>query len=333
VHIPDTLSQESIAPFLTTLRRIREEVKKVIVGQEELLDLTLISLLTSGHSLIIGVPGLAKTLTVRTLAQVLSLEFKRIQFTPDLLPSDITGVEILEGNPLTGVKGFTFQKGPLFTNLLLADEINRTPPRTQSALLEAMQERAVTVGGTTYPLPDPFLVLATQNPIEQEGTFPLPEAQLDRFFFSIELTYPTYEEELKIIDRTTTGNPPQVEIVGDKETILALKGITPLVYIEPELKEIAVRLVRATRPNLTPISLVNKYVAYGASPRASQDLVLGAKARALLSGRTEVNLEDILRTLPWVLTHRIVLHYSAIREGIHPKKIVEEVIHSTPLPL
>jgi len=310
------------------LETIRGAVTSVIVGQTELIDTLLTSLLCQGHSLLIGVPGLAKTLSVRTLANALEMSFNRIQFTPDLLPSDITGSEILEGDVGGGRRAFRFEPGPVFANLVLADEINRTPPRTQSALLEAMQEREVSAGGTTHALPDPFLVLATQNPIEQEGTFPLPEAQLDRFFFAIELDYPDAQEETAIVRQTTGGDMPAVQPVATPETVRRLQAAVPALHAPDEVVETAVALVRASRPGAHSHELIRQYVAWGAGPRASQVLILGAKARAFLHGRDTAGYEDLLAMLPLVLRHRIVLNFSAERDGIKTGDILDAITAS-----
>jgi MoxR-like ATPase len=317
---------------LAGLAAVRAEVAKRIVGQTRLVDTLLLSLMTQGHALLTGVPGLAKTRSVRSLASALQLEFARIQFTPDLLPSDITGAEMLEGGVGEG-RRLRFERGPIFANLVLADEINRTPPRTQSALLEAMQERHVTAGGQSHPLPQPFLVLATQNPIEQEGTYPLPEAQLDRFAFGVTLGYPEGGEEREILRRTTAGAEPPITPVMDAAGVLALQDLVPRVPIRDEVIDVVVRLVRATRPDDDAPALVREAVAWGAGPRAGQVLVMAAKAAALLAGRPEAALEDVLEWLPEVLSHRVVLHPRAERAGIAMPEVLSAVRDAVRLPL
>jgi MoxR-like ATPase len=307
---------------------LREEIHKVLVGQDLLIELMILSLLTDGHLLIVGVPGLAKTLAVRILARALGLKFQRIQFTPDLLPSDITGSDVLEGTPLEGGFRFRFLPGPLFANLILADEINRTPPRTQAALLEAMEERAVTVGGVTHPLPRPFIVLATQNPIEQEGTFPLPEAQLDRFTFSLEMDYPSLEEEIAIVSRPPSPDLEGIQKVLDAEEILRFQRAVREIPVPLEIQELAVNLVRRTRPSGDAPEITRRYVQWGVSPRGAQLLVHAGRARALLYGHPVVGATDLVAVAPHVLSHRLILNYQGIREGIRPIKIVQELIHT-----
>lgn len=319
------LNPETAAAAATDLQAARREVERVIVGQKQLLDILLMSLLTQGHSLLIGVPGLAKTRSVRALADALALSFSRIQFTPDLLPSDITGSELLSGLP-GGERGFKFEPGPIFANLLLADEINRTPPRTQAALLEAMQERAVTVGKISHKLPAPFLVLATQNPVEQEGTFPLPEAQLDRFYFSLQLDYPSQDEEIEILRRTTAAAKISPSAILTAERILQLQQLTAAVAADTMALDLAVRLSRLSRPSVAGApKAVNDYVAWGAGPRAGQVLIWGAKAMALMAGRTAVALEDIVDLAPIVLAHRLVLNFNAERDRIFATDIVRAI--------
>ncbi len=321
----ESVNQSDADEAREILERIQQEVRKVIVGQEELVEILLVALLSRGHSLLIGVPGLAKTRSVQALADAMELSFNRIQFTPDLLPSDITGSEILDGDVQGGARSFRFEQGPVFANLVLADEINRTPPRTQAALLESMQERSVTVGTTTHPLPDPFLVLATQNPIEQEGTFPLPEAQLDRFFFSVNLTYPDEQQEMEIVRRTTVASQEQVQPVATAADIVRLQTLLPGIEAADEVIDTAVRLVRSTRPGPDAIKTINEYVAWGAGPRGSQDLILGAKALALLSGRTAASLADMVRLLPNVLGHRVVLNFSAERDKVTVDQLIPDI--------
>lgn len=303
-------------------RKLESEISKVIVGQEDIVKTVLISLFCDGHSLLVGVPGLAKTLLVNTISQALHLEFKRIQFTPDLMPSDITGSEVMDES-----RNFMFHKGPLFTNILLADEINRTPPKTQAALLEAMQERCVTVAGHRHVLPKPFLVLATQNPIEQEGTYPLPEAQLDRFMFNIYLDYPSYEEEVNIVKGTTSGISQQVNPILSAEEIIYFQQLVRKIPISDNVLEYAVGLAQKSRPNTdraTPF--VNNYVSWGAGPRASQCLVLGAKCHAAISGKYSPDIEDVKAIAKYVLRHRVVRNYKAEAEGISIEEVVKNLL-------
>jgi MoxR-like ATPase len=298
-------------------KAVRTEIAKVIVGQHEVIEELLIALLARGHCLLIGVPGLAKTLLISTLADVLHLDFNRIQFTPDLMPSDITGTEILEQNISTGAKEFRFIKGPVFANIILADEINRTPPKTQAALLEAMQEHRVTAANTTYTLGEPFFVLATQNPIEQEGTYPLPEAQLDRFMLNIWLDYPSEKEEIDIVKSTTSEYKPVLNKVLSAKDLILFQDLVRYVPIADNVIEYAVKLVAKSRPkNANAPDYVKKYISYGAGPRASQYLVLGAKVRALLDGRYTPNIDDIRALATSVLRHRLVMNFNAEAEGI-----------------
>lgn len=312
------------------MESIRREVAKVIVGQREVLQEILMSMVAGGHALLVGMPGMAKTTMVSTIAKVLDMEFKRIQFTPDLMPTDISGTEILETNRETGDREFRFIKGPIFTNLLLADEINRTPPKTQAALLEAMQEHCVTVGNTTYKLPKPFFVLATQNPVEQEGTYPLPEAQLDRFMFCIWLDYPEEDDEEQILSATTVTRKVTPEKVLDQNMLIRLQEVVRKIPVSDHVVKYTARLVRATRPsNPKAPAFVKEYLSNGAGPRAGQFLILAAKARAVLEGRIHVSCKDIkLAALP-VLRHRIYTNFAADSEGLTPvelvKRLVEEV--------
>ena len=311
--------------------RLRAEVGRRIVGQRGALDEILIAMLAGGHALLVGVPGLAKTLMIRSVAEAFDLDFRRIQFTPDLVPSDITGTEILDEDTATGSRSFRFVRGPVFANIVLADEINRAPPRTQAALLEAMQEHRVTAAGETMALPEPFFVLATQNPIEQEGTYPLPEAQLDRFLFDIRLGYPREQDEVEIL-RSTTGNQSvSLEAVLNGRQALALQRLVrDVACAEPALRY-AAALARATRPDdPTATSLVRRYVRWGAGPRAGQALVLGAKANALLSGRLHVAPDDIRRVAAPVLRHRVLPNFAAEGEGVNADRIVEDVLGATP---
>ncbi|MFQ5894606.1 MAG: AAA family ATPase [Nitrospinota bacterium] len=313
-------------------RAIREEVRKVIVGQEEVIDLALIALFAKGHCLLVGVPGLAKTLLISTLAQVLQLEFNRIQFTPDLMPSDITGTDILEETS-TGRRAFRFLKGPIFTHILLADEINRTPPKTQAALLQSMQEYKVTAGGTTYPLDLPFFVLATQNPIEQEGTYPLPEAQLDRFMFHIGVDYPSPEEEAQIVAQTTSTYRPSLQKVMDAAQILELQGLVRRVPAAPYVVEYAVSLARASRPgDPSAPDFAREWVEWGAGPRSSQYLVLGGRARAVLDGRYAVAIEDIRALAAPVLRHRILVNFKAQAEGVGAPEVIARLLRTVEPP-
>lgn len=301
---------------------VREEAAKVIVGQTDVVDQMLVSLLCRGHCLIVGVPGLAKTLLVGTLGRILGLDFKRIQFTPDLMPPDILGSEILQTSA-DGSRAFEYVPGPVFTNLLLADEINRTPPKTQAALLEAMQEKQVTVAGKTRPLAEPFVVYATQNPLEHEGTYPLPEAQLDRFMFLIEVDYPTEEEEMRIARETTGNRSEELKHILSGEEIIFYQGLVRRVPVPEHIYEYAVKLVRATRPSLdTSPEWVKQYVAWGAGPRAVQFLILGAKTRAALQGSYIVRKEDIDAIVEPVLMHRVVTNFAAESQGITPRKAV-----------
>src|SRR5512137_2228586 len=305
---------------------IREQIGRVIVGQDQVVDELLTSLFTGGHCLLIGVPGLAKTLLVSTLAQAVRLSFNRVQFTPDLMPSDITGTEVLEEDA-DRRRSFRFLRGPVFTNVLLADEINRTPPKTQAALLQAMQEYQVSAGGQTHPLERPFFVLATQNPIEQEGTYPLPEAQLDRFMFSVYLDYPSFEEEVHIVGATTAAATAAASPVLDAERILAFQELVRRAPAASPVIEYAVRLTQASRPAAAASpKFVRDYVAWGAGPRASQYLVLGAKARALLAGRFAASIEDVRALAPAVLQHRILTNFTAEAEGVTSREIVRRLL-------
>lgn len=298
--------------------QLSSEIGKVIVGQQDVVKAVIISLFSNGHSLLVGVPGLAKTLLVSTISEVLDLDFKRIQFTPDLMPSDITGSEILDES-----KKFKFNKGPLFTNVLLADEINRTPPKTQAALLEAMQERVVTVSGERYALPKPFFVLATQNPIEQEGTYPLPEAQLDRFMFNIPLDYPSYDEEIQVVKNTTSAKSVSLKNILSGEQILGFQNLIRKIPIADNVLQYAVGLAAKTRPGTEMATAeVNNYISWGAGPRASQYLVLGAKTHAAINGKYSPDIEDVQAIANYVLRHRIVRNYKAEAEGISEENVI-----------
>ncbi|HWP35871.1 MAG TPA: MoxR family ATPase [Thermodesulfobacteriota bacterium] len=305
------------------------EVRKQIVGQERVIEELLVALFARGHALLVGVPGLAKTLLISTLAEVLDLRFSRIQFTPDLMPSDITGTDVLQEDRATGQRGFTFLKGPIFANVVLADEINRTPPKTQAALLQAMQEYKVTAAGWTYPLDLPFFVLATQNPIEQEGTYPLPEAQLDRFMFEIGVDYPSRDDEQAIVKATTSAYRAQLAKVLDGPRILRLQELVRRVPVADSVVAYAVALCRASRPSAPEApAFVREWVAWGAGPRASQYLILGGKARALLHGRYAVAIEDVRALAPSVLRHRLVLNYRAESEGVRPLDVVARLLET-----
>lgn len=302
-------------------KQLKAEIGKVIIGQDEVIHLLLMSIFCKGHSLLVGVPGLAKTLLVNTVSEALGLSFRRIQFTPDLMPSDIVGAEILDEN-----RQFKFVKGPLFSNIILADEINRTPPKTQSALLEAMQERSVTVAGHTYTMAKPFFVLATQNPIEQEGTYPLPEAQLDRFMFNIEVGYPTFEEEVSIVKNTTAGVNATVNEVLSGEEIIFFQNLVRKIPVADNVYEFAINLVQASRPNTERAAeITNKYISWGAGPRASQNLILGAKAHAVLNGKYSPDKEDVLAVAKPILRHRLVKNYKAEAEGVSIEQIIDSL--------
>lgn len=310
--------------------RIKKEIRKVIIGQDQVIDELLIALLSNGHCLLIGVPGLAKTLLISTISMVLDLKFSRIQFTPDLMPSDITGTEIIQENITTGERTFKFMHGPVFANIILADEINRTPPKTQSALLQAMQEHEVTAGGQTYKLTEPFFVLATQNPIEQEGTYPLPEAQLDRFMFNIYINYPSTEEENLIVKTTTSAYFWDLEKVMGAEEIVRLQKLVRKVPVSDHVIDYAVKLARHTRPhsndNYKPLEYINNWVSWGAGPRASQYMVLGAKTRAVLDGRYTPSWEDVRAVALPVLRHRIVTSFNAEADGVGTLEIIQKLL-------
>lgn len=306
---------------------IHEELQKKIIGQSELIDLLLIALFANGHCLLMGVPGLAKTSLISALAEVLKLDFNRIQFTPDLMPADITGTDILEEDPVTGKRLFKFLKGPVFTNLLLADEINRTPPKTQAALLQSMQERQVSSGGKTYALSPPFLVFATQNPIEQEGTYSLPEAQLDRFMFHLNVDYPNLEEELEIVARTTAPNKETIEPVLSASEIIAIQDLVMRVPITEDAIRTSVELVRQTRPtDPSAPEMIRKFVSVGAGPRASQNLVLAAKSRAVLQGRSTVSKADILELAVPILRHRVLTNFLAEANHTTSESLIHQLL-------
>jgi MoxR-like ATPase len=315
-------------------RQMKEQIGKVIVGQAEVVEQLLMALFSRGHCLLVGVPGLAKTLLVSTVSKILHLTFKRVQFTPDLMPADITGTDILQDDPDTGRRKFIFLPGPIFANMVLADEINRTPPKTQAALLEAMQEHHVTAGSHTYHLPEPFFVLATQNPIEQEGTYPLPEAQLDRFMFNIIVDYPSRREEIDIMKRTTGDTKIQLEALLTGEQIMGLQDIVRQVVVAEHVFDYAADLVRATRPKEPGVpKFIPEFLSWGAGPRASQYLILGGKARALLHGRLHVTTDDIIAVAYPVLRHRLVTTFHADAEGVTTDDVIKRLIAAVPLPL
>lgn len=319
--------EAAAAFFSSSYSSIAEEISKIVVGQNEVIDQLLISLFSKGHCVLVGVPGLAKTLLIQTLARTLNLSFSRIQFTPDLMPGDITGTEVIEDDKETGKKSFKFIKGPVFANIVLADEINRTPPKTQAALLEGMQEYNVTAAGQSFKLEEPFFVLATQNPIEQEGTYPLPEAQLDRFMFSIWLDYPDLEDEKEIVRQTTSPRKIEITSILEKEQILSLQKLIRDVPVPENVLHKSVDLIHRTRPNTSSASnYVNKYLSWGAGPRASQYLILGAKTRALSQGRYNVDIEDIKALAIPVLRHRIVANYAAEAEGLKTEDIISKLL-------
>ncbi|MEM1107616.1 MAG: MoxR family ATPase [Planctomycetota bacterium] len=326
--------EQLIAEIRDASAALSEQIGKAIVGQQDVVEQVFLALFTRGHALLVGVPGLAKTLLVSTIAKSLSLDFNRIQFTPDLMPSDITGTEVIEENRTTGHREMRFVRGPVFANLILADEINRTPPKTQAALLEAMQEHHVTAGGERHPLPDPFFVLATQNPIEQEGTYPLPEAQLDRFMFMIRVGYPTQEEELEVIRRTTCREKPDVQPVLTAEKVTAIQEMVRDVPVADHVIEFALRLVRATRrPDKGAADerpdFMQNYLRWGAGPRASQYLILAAKAKAVLGGRTHVHPEDVKSIARPVLRHRILTNFNAEADGVTADDLIDRLLEHT----
>ena len=314
-------------------KRLQDEIHKVIVGQDDVVDELLTSILCGGHALVVGVPGLAKTLLISTIARTLSLGFSRIQFTPDLMPSDMTGTEVIEEDKSTGSRELRFVKGPIFSNVILADEINRTPPKTQAALLEAMQERQVTAGGVRHPLPQPFFVLATQNPIEQEGTYPLPEAQLDRFMFNIRIEYPTEDQELEIVKQTTALENPQLSPVLSGEDVLRMQALVRQVPVADHVIRYALRLTRATRVREASDKpeVVEKYLSWGAGPRASQFLVLAAKARAILAGASHVMPEHVQSVALPVLRHRIITNFNAEADGISTDDVIRQLVEAVPV--
>lgn len=324
--IPESNDVQLVEQLNNKITEVKSEIAKVIVGQDEIINQLLISLLSRGHCLLVGVPGLAKTLLIKTLAEVLDLKFNRIQFTPDLMPSDITGTDILEEDQSTKKRNFRFISGPIFSNIILADEINRTPPKTQSALLEAMQEHKVTAAGQTYQLPEPFFVLATQNPIEQEGTYPLPEAQLDRFMFNLWLDYPSKEEEVKIVQTTTSEYKPTLKKVLSADEIISFQDLVRKVPVAPNVIEFAVKVTNMTRPvNENSPKYVKDWVIWGAGPRASQYLVMAAKTKSIIQGRFTPNIDDIKSSMLPVLRHRIITNFSAEAEGIKSIDVIKRI--------
>jgi MoxR-like ATPase len=324
---------ETVERFHVEIKRIDTEIRKIIVGQDNVVDQVMMSMLSGGNSIITGVPGLAKTLLIATIAKVLTLDFKRIQFTPDLMPADITGTEIIEESKVTGKRERIFVKGPIFSNIVLADEINRTPPKTQSALLEAMQERSVTIEGHTYPLEPPFYVLATQNPIELEGTYPLPEAQLDRFMFNIVIGYLSEEDEIKVVNQTTAMRTVEFQKTIGGPEIIEFQKLVRRMPVAESVTRYAVQLARTSRPSgENPPDFVKQYVNYGASLRASQFLILGAKACALMKGRYNVAVEDIQTLAYPVFRHRILCNFHAESEGINSETIIRKLLETVPVP-
>lgn len=315
--------------FTAAFRQLREQVGRIVVGQDQVVEELAIAIAARGHAMLVGVPGLAKTLLVSTFARALDLDFRRIQFTPDLMPADITGAEVLHADPETGERSFRFVQGPVFANIVLADEINRTPPKTQASLLEAMQERQVTSGNETRPLPNPFFVLATQNPIEQEGTYPLPEAALDRFLFLIQVDYPSAAEEAEILRRTTGVEEASVETVLSAEQVIEMQELVRRVPVADSVIDYAVSLARNSRPCDGAPDFIHQWVTWGAGPRASQNLVLAAKARALLHDRHHASCEDIDAVAPSVLRHRILINFAAEAESITPDDIVRRLLQET----
>ncbi len=322
------VAEKSVQDVIASLGKLKQEIGKVIVGQEEIIDQMLITFLAGGHALLEGVPGLAKTLMIRTLSEAIDLKFRRIQFTPDLMPSDIIGTEILEEDHTTGKRIFKFNKGPIFANIILADEINRTSPKTQAALLEAMQEFEVTYAGVSYPLERPFFILATQNPIEQSGTFPLPEAQLDRFLLYIKVSYPTADEEISILESTTGRKKSEIQKVITGHQIIEAQKLVREVHINTDLVDLVSRIVRATRGELSDSHYVKEWVRWGAGPRAGQAMILTAKARALLCGNFSVTLEDIEHVAYPVLRHRILMNFKAEAEGVTSIDVTKHLLQT-----
>ncbi len=328
---PDAVELADAARLRDAHAALKAELAKVVVGQGEVIDQLLIALFTRSHALLVGVPGLAKTLLISTLSQAMDLSFKRVQFTPDLMPSDITGTEVIYHDPVTNGREFRFVKGPIFANIVLADEVNRTPPKTQAAMLEAMQERRVSAGGTEHRLPEPFFVLATQNPVEQEGTYPLPEAQLDRFMFMIRVDYPTAAEERQIMRQAAGGPTPRPTAVLGGQEILHLQATVRRVPVAEHVYAYAERVIRATRPNTDDaLPLSNKWLTWGAGPRASLNLILAAKARAVLDGRFAASCDDIAAVAPPILRHRLILNYAAQSENVTTDDVVKQILAAIP---
>jgi MoxR-like ATPase len=329
---PGKAIREAVERLATARSEMVDEIGKVIVGQRHVLDHLLITILCRGHALMVGVPGIAKTMMVKTIAEVLDLKFSRIQFTPDLMPSDITGTDVIEEDVTTGHRVIKFIKGPIFANIILADEINRTPPKTQAAMLQVMEEHEVTVGTKTYRLEEPFFVIATQNPIELEGVYPLPEAQLDRFMFNLRVYYPTVEEEITVVQTTTSTYAAELRSVLKGQDIVGLQDLVRQVPIADEVVEYAVRLVSATRPDRPEApDFVKEFLSWGASPRASQYLTLGAKARAILRGSLAVSFDDVKAVAEPVLYHRIILNFHARSEDVQPDNIIERLVDAVPV--
>ncbi|OGU62371.1 MAG: AAA family ATPase [Ignavibacteria bacterium RBG_13_36_8] len=324
---PATADIELVSKLSDSIKLIKKEINKVIIGQEEIIDNLLVSLFARGHCLLVGVPGLAKTLLIKTLAEVLDLDFSRIQFTPDLMPSDITGTEIIEEDQVSKKRSFRFIRGPIFANIILADEINRTPPKTQSDLLEAMQEHKVTAAGVNYTLTEPFFVLATQNPIEQEGTYPLPEAQLDRFMFNLWLDYPSFDEEIEIIKSTTSDYKPNLQKILKSDALISFQDLIRRVPIAENVVEFAIKIVNSTRPsNDTSPDFIKEWISWGAGPRASQYLVLAAKTKAVIEGRFTPNIDDVRSFFLPVLRHRIIPNFNAEAEGIKSVDVINKLM-------
>ena len=329
--LPEADDEQAVARLREAYEKILGELRKVIVGMDQVIDEALIAIFSQGHALLVGVPGLAKTLLVSSLAETLSLTFKRIQFTPDLMPSDITGTEILQDDPETGQRQFKFLQGPVFANIILADEINRTPPKTQAALLEAMQEKKISAGGVDFSLEMPFFVLATQNPIEQEGTYPLPEAQLDRFLFNIFVDYPSWDEEIEIMKRVTGVAPQELTHVLGREEILALQQLVRRVPVADHIFHYAAKLARSTRPEDDEApQFIKDWLAYGGGPRASFNMILAGKARAILRGRFHVSIEDVQAVALPVLRHRIIPNFAAQSEGMTADDIIRKLLDEIP---
>jgi len=326
-----TVDASAIKSLKTAVGKVREELAKVIIGQDEVIEQALIAIFTRSHALLVGVPGLAKTLLISSLAETLDLTFKRIQFTPDLMPSDITGTEVIYSDPATGEREFKFLKGPIFANIVLADEINRTPPKTQAAMLESMQERKVSIGGDDHPLPDPFFVLATQNPIEQEGTYPLPEAQLDRFMFSIKVEYPTEEEEFQIMKAYTGNESGEPQPVLSAQQILDGQKAVRSMPVADHVMRYAEKLVRVTRPDSDEaLDLCKQWLSWGAGPRAGLNLILAAKAKALLTGQNYVSCDNVASVAAPIFRHRIIPNFAAQSEGLSADDIIKKIIDAVP---